>query len=72
MMKCEFPNCNSSEGKDYYRKKETGPWACEPIFLCHIHSEGHEPIGEQKTVITSEGTLQQFKDLTNNGKKKNI
>lgn len=41
-MTCEHGNCNSTNGRDYKRKNEKGPWADEPIFLCENHSKGYD------------------------------
>ena len=45
-MKCEHPNCHSTDGQDYYRNAEdqVEGWEDEPIFLCWTHANGHTPI----------------------------
>ena len=47
-MRCEFIGCGLSVGADYKRlpNEQFGGWEDEPIFLCPVHSEGHEPIAE--------------------------
>lgn len=43
-MRCEHDGCSEHNGLDYKRlPEETEPgWEDEPIFLCEVHSEGHE------------------------------
>ena len=44
-MLCECRGCNSTNGKDYIRKKKLfkkSDWDSEPIFLCDRHSKGYE------------------------------
>lgn len=51
-MMCEYPDCHTYEGQDYYRKyrwmkKLLGidkEWRDEPIYLCKKHKGNHKPI----------------------------
>lgn len=40
-MRCEYGQCNRTDGKDYPRPKQLSAkgWEDEPIFLCDDHAK---------------------------------